>query len=310
MNVMGFDYLDCEEYQHIRLYRMEENNNNLPFFITKYNLARLPLELHRHEYMQINYISEGSIRHVIHNNEFELVKGDIFVIPPYIPHGLIPSDSKDAEVIELEFLPEFINQNFESISNIRSFFDFAYLEPFLVTESQIRPKLNLSGKIQMEVEGLLCEALDEYQKKESGYVLLIRSLVLKLLVLVGRGFDKELEKNDDDLLYRRHRDAIYHTIEYIDEHYYLPLKVEDVSKVAMVSQSYFSYLFKSITSRTFVEYLNQLRISKAMNLLKNSDKRVLDICYEVGYNNVNHFNRLFRQQTGTTPLAYRKKANT
>ena len=77
----------------------------------------------------------------------------------------------------------------------------------------------------------------------------------------------------------------------------------------MFSQSYFSYLFKSITSKTFIEYLNQLRILKAMELLKTTDKRVLDICYEVGYNNVNNFNRLFRQQTGTSPLVYRKKVN-
>lgn len=306
---MESDYLNHAEHQNIRLFKMIENNNDLPFFITKYSLKRLPLDLHRHEYMQINYVYQGNIKHIINDHEFEVIKGDIFVIPPYVPHGLTPSDSQEAEIIEFEFLPEFVNQNFGTIQDIKSFFDFAYLEPFLVTDSQVKPRLNLSGKIQMEVENILHEALKEYDERKSGFELLIRSLLLKLLVLVGREFQNELKKNETDVLYSRHREAIYKTLEYIDKNYYIPLKIEDVSKVAMFSQSYFSYLFKSITSKTFIEYLNQLRILKAMELLKTTDKRVLDICYEVGYNNVNNFNRLFRQQTGTSPLVYRKKVN-
>ena len=73
----------------------------------------------------------------------------------------------------------------------------------------------------------------------------------------------------------------------------------------MLSPSYFSYLFKSITSKTFTEYLNTLRIASTQQLLKTTDKLILDICYEVGFNNVNHFNRMFKQSVGMSPKQYR-----
>lgn len=304
---MELSFLDKGEYRNVPLYKIKlDGKENLPVFLCTYSTSRLPSAFHRHEYLQINYIKHGKMKHVINGHEFNVVKGDILVIPPYVPHRLLLWDNSDGEIIEFEFMPEFINQNFQSLDNVKSFFDFAYIEPFLVSENQVRPKLNLCGKVQIEVEELLAEALKEYNAKQDGYGLLIKSLLLKVLVLVGREFTKELQETDTCILYGRHRDAIYNAITYINENYNKCIGLEDVAKVSLLSQSYFSYLFKSIVSKTFVEYLNELRISKAMELLKTTDKRVLDICFEVGFNNVSYFNKLFRQSTGVSPLVYRK----
>ncbi|NLA85331.1 MAG: helix-turn-helix transcriptional regulator, partial [Clostridiales bacterium] len=54
------------------------------------------------------------------------------------------------------------------------------------------------------------------------------------------------------------------------------------------------------------EYLSGVRISKALVLLRETDKKVIDICYECGFNNVNHFNRVFKQRVGISPLTYRE----
>jgi YesN/AraC family two-component response regulator len=76
----------------------------------------------------------------------------------------------------------------------------------------------------------------------------------------------------------------------------------------MVSGSYFRYLFKNLTQKTFTEYVNYLRIKRATELLvKNYTDSVYDICFAVGFNNINYFNRLFKQQAGLSPLQYRKK---
>jgi len=93
----------------------------------------------------------------------------------------------------------------------------------------------------------------------------------------------------------------------MEEQYSEDLSIEHMAKRFLLSQSYFSYLFKSITGKTFIEYLNGVRISKALELLKNTDKRVLDICYDVGFRNINHFNRMFRQLMGVSPMEYRKR---
>ncbi len=305
---MPLDYLDKEEYKDIHMYRMEDNRQgDIPFFIAKYKLSSQGTTMHRHEFMQINYVYKGRAKHVVNKQEFDVIKGDIFVIPPYVPHMIMPAKDMDAEIFEFEFNIDFINESFDSMDTMKSFLDFAYIEPFLVSETQVKPRLNISGSIQVEVENILNEALREFTEREDSYILLIKSLLLKLLVIVGREFNASLEKSDDQPLYIRHRDAIYNAIKYIEENYTEDIAMDDVVKVSMLSQSYFSYLFKSITRKTFVEYLNGIRISKAMELLRTTDRRVLDICLDVGFNNVNHFNKLFKQHTGVSPMQYRKK---
>lgn len=306
---MNLDFLDKQEYKDIQLLKMVDNKHgNLPFFIRKYSKKGFTTSLHRHEYMQINYVCQGNGKHLLNGHQFDILKGDIFVIPPYVPHCISTDENSNIEVFEFEFVPEFINESFKRIENVDSFLDFAYIEPFLVSESQVKPRLNLVGKLQVEAESILNEVLNEFTEKRAGFLLLAKSLLLKLLVLVGREFTIKLNSTEEKRIFSRHRDSILGAIKYIDENFSEDLNVEEVAKKFMLSQSYFSYLFKSITSKTFVEYLNGLRISKAMELLKITDKRVIDISYEAGFNNVNHFNRIFRQLTGTSPIIYRKNS--
>jgi AraC-like DNA-binding protein/mannose-6-phosphate isomerase-like protein (cupin superfamily) len=304
---MDFSFLDREEYSEIPVLKMVDNKHgNLPFFIRRYSTNSLKATIHRHEYMQINYIYRGKGRHCIKSHDFDIIKGDIFVIPPFVPHCINAVWDSELEVFEFEFLPDFINQDFSNIENAEAFLDFAYIEPFLVSENQVKPRFNISGKIQVEVESILNEALREYNERNTGFLLLVKSLLLKLLVIAGREFRSDMENSEAGEVYVRHKDSIYAALKYINEHYSEELNVEDTAKNFALSQSYFSYLFKSITSNTFTEYVNSIRISKAMELLKNTDGKVLDICYDVGFNNVNHFNRVFRQQTGVSPRDFRK----
>jgi AraC-like DNA-binding protein len=77
----------------------------------------------------------------------------------------------------------------------------------------------------------------------------------------------------------------------------------------MLSQSYFRSLFRQMFRKSFVEYVNGLRVAKACELIRSRpDLRIIDICHESGFNNVNYFNRLFHEATGLSPLAYRKAA--
>jgi len=256
------EYLDRAEYKDILLIKMSDNKHGgLPIFVRKYTVQPDNMgELHRHEFMQINYVCQGKGGHYINKQEFKIIKGDIFVIPPYVPHKINAGNESSIQIFEFEFIPEFVNQNFGSIENVESFFDFAYIEPFLVGESKVRPRLNLVGRIQVEAENILNEVLTEYTERRSGYLLIIKSLLLKLLVMVGREFTRELQNSESCSAFDRHRDSIFGAINYIDQNYTKELSVDEVAKISMLSQSYFSYLFKSITAKTFTEYLNDLRI--------------------------------------------------
>ena len=134
---MNYNALNKPEYDGIRIVRMVDNNNGLPFFIAK--VRELNTEIHRHEFIQIIYVARGSAGHVLNNNKFTIYKGDIFVMPPYVPHYFLPGG--DAEIFEFEFEPSFLNEKFSSTYNDISFSDFAYLEPFLVSENKVRPQI-------------------------------------------------------------------------------------------------------------------------------------------------------------------------
>jgi len=304
---MDYSFLDNEGYKKILLYKMADNHHgNLPFYVRKYSMKGIATPFHRHEYMQVNYVYRGNGKHFINNFDFDIIKGDIFVIPPYVPHSICGCPDTDIDIYEFEFEPGFINQSFSSIENAEPFLDFAYIEPFLVSETHIKPRLNLTGRTQMDVEDILNDALEEYEKKESGYILLVKSLLLKLLVIVGRAFTKNLNDSDPQPMFGNQRNAILGAVNYVNEHYMDELSGDEVAREFMLSPSYFRYLFKSITSKTFTEHVHNIRISKAMEMLRTTDMRVLDISCEIGFNNVNHFNKVFRQQTGVTPLQYRK----
>ncbi len=300
------DFNRCEE---IHIVKIEDNKNNLPFFIEK--LSKCNQTKHMHEFIQIIYMCKGKLKHVVNNNVFNVYSGDIFIIPPFVPHYFIDSYEEKFEMIEFEFVPEFVNEKFSNILSESNkdggFMDFAYLEPFLVAEHEVKPRLNLTGSVRMEIENILNEVLFEYEQRDADFELAIKALLLKLLVIVGREYKKTTKDTEFENILSRHRDALYRAIVFINENYQKDITIDDVSKVAMLSQSYFRYLFKQITQKTFTEYINGLRIAKAIELLKTRpEMKIIDISMEVGFNNVNHFNRTFRSETGITPMQVRR----
>lgn len=299
--------IGCESLYEVLTLRMEDNRNELPFFITRYSMFHEAKPLHRHEYMQINYVAAGKGTHMINQTQFPIMRGDIFIVPPLVVHSLSSDADKPMEMIEFEFEPTFINQNFNNIENIESFFDFAYIEPFLLAENKVKPCLNLIGQNQIEVESLLTEAILEYKQRQPGFVLMIRALLLKLLVLAGRAFTQDVRQSDQYSIFSRHHDAIFASLQYINEHSSADLKSEEIARKFNLSTSYFRFLFKSIVARTFTEYLNDIRLAKALERLKKADLKVIEICYEVGFNNINHFNRLFKHKYGMSPSSYRQQ---
>jgi AraC-like DNA-binding protein/ligand-binding sensor protein len=92
---------------------------------------------------------------------------------------------------------------------------------------------------------------------------------------------------------------------YIVGHQTDPIDLDNVAKAMHVSTFYFCKLFKKATGLTFTEYLGRVRIEKAKALLLNPHLRVSEIAYDVGFQSLTHFNRVFRQVTGLSPTAFR-----
>lgn len=93
---------------------------------------------------------------------------------------------------------------------------------------------------------------------------------------------------------------------YIYNHYSERLILEDVAKKFNLSRSYLSKKFKSVTSFGFKEYIINVRIQHACELLLNTNKSITDIAFECGFNDSNYFGDAFRRTKGISPNKYRK----
>ncbi|MCI1305436.1 MAG: AraC family transcriptional regulator [Lachnospiraceae bacterium] len=95
--------------------------------------------------------------------------------------------------------------------------------------------------------------------------------------------------------------------DYINAHYTEDIRLDDIAEALSFSIPYISHTFKSVTGYSPVQYLIRCRIGLAETLLISSDLPVTQIAMTVGYDNTNHFQTLFKNLVGTTPLQYRKK---
>jgi len=92
---------------------------------------------------------------------------------------------------------------------------------------------------------------------------------------------------------------------YIEEHQAEDLSLGQVAKAVATSSFYFCKIFKKMTGINFTEYLSRVRIEKSKNLLLNPNLRVSEIAYEVGFQSLTHFNRVFKRVLGQSPTDYR-----
>ena len=95
--------------------------------------------------------------------------------------------------------------------------------------------------------------------------------------------------------------------EFIAQNQDRDVSLQEVAKAVNTSTFYFCKVFKKATGLTFTDYLSRVRIEKAKNLLLNPNLRVSEIAYEVGFQSLTHFNRVFRKLTGVSPSRYREK---
>lgn len=92
---------------------------------------------------------------------------------------------------------------------------------------------------------------------------------------------------------------------YIERNYQKNLTQEFISYLFYLNRSYLSYLFKERTGEKFINYLNQVRIQKSKELLKDPERKLYQIAKAVGYDNVKYFFRVFKKYTNMTPEQYR-----
>ena len=113
------------------------------------------------------------------------------------------------------------------------------------------------------------------------------------------------QKNNDFF----NSDRIEKIYNFIREHYSKRIMLEEAAGLLNMSVPSFSRFIKQRTGKSFVDFLNEIRLGYATRMLIETNKSVSEICYECGFNNISNFNRTFKKKQNSTPSEFRTNFN-
>ncbi len=106
--------------------------------------------------------------------------------------------------------------------------------------------------------------------------------------------------------FQESNDVIAFLIDYINKNYNQAFTLESLASMVYMNPSYLSRLFKKATDKSLFEYVNEVRINKSIELLKDPNYKLKDIYKLVGYSKANYYNKVFKLKIGISPMQYRR----
>jgi AraC-like DNA-binding protein len=274
------------------LIKVEEFNNNTPVIS------------HKHEYIEIVLITRGSCIHRYHNTEVTLIPGDVFIVVPHEEHSY--AINSDVTIFNCQFYPDALGEDWRELKEISGIYDMLMVEPLYRTEINRQEILHLQPAEISYIESILIKMIEE-EKKQVGYHLAQKAYLILLLCVLGRVWEKQFKSSSHE--YNKKREMLAEALRYLESNIINELNVSELALKACMSPHYFRKVFKEVTGLAPIEYINKIRINKAVQLLKDGSLTISEVAEMVGINDTNYFSRLFRKNMYCTPTEFRKKNN-
>lgn len=261
--------------------------------------AKVDIPWHWHDEFEIGYVAEGKMLYKTNHHEFILNSGDGIFINSGVPHYLHPLEEQG----KLRLHTHFFDKIFLAGSP-GSLFDMEYITP--VQEQKLLDAVPLyhgseEGRRFLEK---VQEAEDLCLKEELFFELRLRSLFSELWETV---YAWAMEKKDGEKPYNSLEDErIKKMLSYIQIHYEEKITAEMLSKEAHISERECYRLFRSRLGTSPAEFMMSLRLQKAQELLRYTEKSIIEIAQETGFGTSSYFCKMFKQKHRLTPNQYRK----
>ncbi len=258
----------------------------------------LILPTYRKSAMEIVEVTEGEVTVQIGTDFVEAVSGNFLFIPADTVYSAV-AKSGQASIRGIVFDKSIIEADMANYEN----------EIFYMFYTQSENKVTVFDRehpIYSILSRCMNESYDEYLLKDVCYRLPIRANIYHMMSALLRYYCGS--KNELDKIVYHNVLRLRPVINFIAEAFKEKIRIDSLAEMIMVSADYFTKMFKDSIGKTPVDYINGLRINKAMQLLIDEDSSMAEIAEKIGFCNANYFHKIFKQYTGASPLAYRKSA--
>lgn len=292
----------------MKSYYIESQNKNfydlgMDLHLQRVSAGGIATSDHIHELIEFLYVRTGSYRAFVNDTEYIMKKGDMLLIRSNAVHRVYSMDEPINEYYVLKFKLSFI---FELALEENA---ADYVMRFVLDKGGAKTLWraeDITDRAVFEAfDRLVAIYENESDCKDVALKLGAASVVLETLRSMIRSEGPDLLPFGSN---RNLTSQIYRTIKHINRHYFEDIDAEGCARNAGMSYSYFSRSFKSITGKSFKEYLNFVRVSHAEQMLYSSDKDITEIAMECGYNSVSYFISVYKSIKGRTPLQIRKES--
>jgi YesN/AraC family two-component response regulator len=255
------------------------------------------VQRHYHNQFEIYYLLDGERNYFIDRRSYHVRKGDLVLINKNILHKTSTIDPQNPE--HERILIQFDNRFFNALSS-----EMKKSELFKIFSDK-ENILSLNPEQQLWLEEELFKLTAESKKeKTADNLLYLKMMIVEILIFIKRISKKSAAQNLD-YPDQKHKN-ISKIAAYISQNYDKSLTLTELADNFNYSPAYLSRAFKEVTGFNFVEYKNNLRINEAGKLLQQTELSVTEIAGRVGFNNLTHFGRIFKEFNKLSPLAYRK----
>lgn len=251
-------------------------------------------KLHQHEEIQLSYILEGEGTLIVGDTINDYKSGDLLIIGSNLPH-VFKSDtnaSSSSHMLSLFFSRTSFGEFFfelEELAELRLFFKRATHGFKITTSKKAISKLFLDLKSASKFE-LFLQLLNIMKIASTSIYKSLSSFI----------YEKKYNDNEG----KRMRGVFEYTMSNFEK----DISLEIIAEVANMTKNAFCKYFKKRTNKTYVQFLNELRIENACKLiLTKDDLSISEIAYISGFKNISNFNRQFKSLKLVSPSAYRKR---
>lgn len=262
------------------------------FIVLNHPNAKFDYPVHYHSDYEINLVMNTYGERIVGDSIEKFETLDLAMIGPNLPHAWRGEIIENNHVITIQFSDKLLN--------------YPILEKRLFTPiKQLLLESSHGIVFSHNTQQIMKEKIIRLTKMQGFHTVLEFFSILYELSIANRHILVSNQYDTQDTIRTSKSRRIAKVCDYIEKNFEEPIKLGDVAQLVNMSESAFSHFFKKKTNCTFIEYITNLRIARACQMLAETSHTVAEVCYTCGFNNLSNFIRIFKKKKGSTPNEYR-----